>query len=162
MNWLDIAIIIIAIFFGLLGLRNGIIKSVFGFGGLIAGIFLAGRYYQPLAVLLSPSGADWSNIAAFAIIIVATVVVASLLGWLIARLASMTPLGLADRIIGFILGIGAGSILFAAILAAVAKYIPSTAGIISHSTLAKILIEQIPLLLALLPDEFNFISNFFV
>ncbi|MCD6230864.1 MAG: CvpA family protein [Dehalococcoidia bacterium] len=162
MNWLDIAIIIIAIFFGLLGLRNGIIRSVFGFGGLIAGIFLAGHYYQPLAVLLSPSGADWSNIAAFAIIIVATVVVASLLGWLIARLASMTPLGLADRIIGFILGIGAGSILFAAILAAVAKYIPSTAGIISQSTLAKILIEQFPLLLALLPDEFNFINNFFV
>jgi len=34
-------------------------------------------------------------------------------------------------------------------------------GVISQSVMAKLLMEQFPLLLALLPEEFDFIGDFF-
>ena len=71
MNWLDIVIIVVAVLLGIAGLRQGIIKTVIGIAGLIGGIVLAGRYYDELAARLSPAGATWANIAAYAIILIA-------------------------------------------------------------------------------------------
>lgn len=161
MNWLDITIIVIGIIFGIMGLWKGAIGAVFGIGGLIGGIALAGHYYQPFASILSPSGAIWSGIAAYAIILIVTLVIASVIGWFVARLVHITILGWIDRLIGFILGAGIGSMLCAAALAIVSKYLPGTEEIISQSVMAKFLMEQFPLLLALLPEEFDFIRGFF-
>lgn len=161
MNWLDIVIIIVTLLLGMLGLWRGAIKAVFGIVGLIGGIALAGRYYLPLASILSASGAIWSRIAAYLIILVAILIIASIVGWLVARLAHIVMLGWVDRLIGFILGASVGGILCAAVLAIVSKYLPSTGGVISQSVMAKLLMEQIPLLLALLPKEFDFIRDFF-
>ena len=41
MNWLDIVIIVAAVLLGIGGLRQGIIRTVFGIAGLIGGIVLA-------------------------------------------------------------------------------------------------------------------------
>lgn len=161
MNWLDIVIIVIAALFGMVGLWRGIIKAVFGLGGLIGGIALAGRYYQPFANMLSPEGASWSGIAAYAIILVATLIVASIIGGLVAKLARIVMLGWLDKLIGFILGVGVGSMLCAAALAIVSKYFLSTEAVITQSVMARFLMEQFPLLLALLPSEFDFIRDFF-
>jgi membrane protein required for colicin V production len=160
-NWLDAVIIVIAILFGLFGLWKGAIKAAFGIAGLVGGIALAGRYYQPLAGVLSSSGAAWAKIAAYAIILVAILVIASVIGWFVAKLVHIMPFGWVDRLIGFILGAGIGSMLCAAVLAIVSKYLPGTQEAISQSAMAKLLLEQFPLLLALLPDEFDFIRDFF-
>ena len=162
MNWLDIVILAITIILGLMGLRRGAIKTVFGIAGLVGGIVLAGHYYQPFASVLSPRGASWAGIAAYAIILVATLIVASIIGQLIAQLAHIILLGWIDRLIGFILGAIIGSMLCAAVLAIVSKYLPGAEGIISHSVMAKLLMQQIPLLLALLPKEFDFIRDLFL
>ena len=61
----------------------------------------------------------------------------------------------------FVLGAGIGGMLCAAVLAIVGKYLPGTEEAISHSAIAKLLMEQFPLLLALLPGEFDFIRDFF-
>ena len=162
MNWLDIVILAITIIFGLMGLRRGAIKTVFGIAGLVGGIALAGHYYQPLASVLFSSGASWSGIAAYAIILAVTLVVASIIGWFVARLAHIILLGWIDRLIGFILGTGIGAMLCAAILAIVSRHLPGTREAISHSVMARLLMEQFPLLLALLPEEFDFISGLFL
>jgi len=161
MNWLDIVIIVVAVLLGLVGLRQGIIKTVFGIAGLIGGIVLAGRYYSGLAALLSPAAATWANIAAYAIILVATLIVASVVGWLVAKLVHFAMLGWLDRLVGFLLGVVVGGLLCAAVLAIVGKYYPGTEAVISQSGLARFVMEQIPLLLALLPGEFDFIHDFF-
>ncbi len=161
MNWLDIVILAITIIFGLVGLRRGAIKTVFGIAGLVAGIVLAGRYYHHLATILSPGGASWSGIAAYAIILIATLIVVGIIGWFIAQLIHIILLGWIDSLIGFILGAIIGSMLCAAFLAIVSKYLPGMEGIISHSVMAKLLMQQIPLLLALLPEEFDFIRDLF-
>jgi len=162
MNWLDIVIIVVAVLLGLAGLRQGIIKTVFGIAGLIGGIVLAGRYYDELAALLSPSGATWANIAAYAIILIATLIVAGVIGWFVAKLVHLVLLGWLDRLVGCVLGVLIGGLLCAAVLAIVVKYYPGTEAVISQSGVAKFLMEGFPLLLDLLPGEFDFIRDFFI
>jgi len=162
MNWLDIVIIVVAVLLGIAGLRQGIIRTVFGIAGLIGGIVLAGRYYGGLAALLSPSGATWVNIAAYAIILIATLIVAGVVGSLVAKLVHLVLLGWLDRLVGCVLGVFIGGLLCAAVLAIVVKYYPGTEAAISQSGLAKFLMGGFPLLLALLPGEFDFIRDFFI
>ncbi|MCD6391849.1 MAG: CvpA family protein [Dehalococcoidia bacterium] len=162
MNWLDIVIIVVAVLLGAVGLRQGIIKTVFGIAGLIGGIVLAGRYYDELAAVLSSSGATWVNIAAYAIILIATLIVAGVIGRLVAKLVHLVLLGWLDRLVGCILGVFIGSLLCAAILAIVVNYYPGTEAVISQSGLARFLMEGFPLLLALLPEEFDSIRDFFI
>ena len=161
MNWLDIVIIVVAVLLGLVGLRQGIIKTVFGIAGLIGGIVLAGRYYSGLAALLSPAAATWANIAAYAIILVVALIVASVVGRLVAKLVHIVMLGWLDRLVGCVLGVVIGGLLCAAILAIVGKYYPGTEAVISQSVIARFLMGGFPLLLALLPEEFDFIRDFF-
>jgi membrane protein required for colicin V production len=161
MNWLDIVIIVAAVLLGIVGLRQGIIKTVFGIAGLIGGIVLAGRYYDEFAAFLSSSGATWVNIAAYAIILLATLIVAGVVGRFVAKLIHLVLLEWLDRLVGFILGVFIGGLLCAAFLAIAVKYDPGMETVISQSGLAKFIMEGFPLLLALLPGEFDFIRDFF-
>ena len=162
MNWLSIVIVVVALVLGFIGLRNGIIKTAFGIAGLIGGIALAGRYYRGLADLLSPAEAAWAGIAAYAIILLAAFAVAGVIGWSVAKLVHITLLGWLDRLIGCVLGIFIGSLLCAAVLAIVARYHAGMETIIAQSAVARFLMTGFPLLLALLPEEFDFIRDFFL
>jgi membrane protein required for colicin V production len=146
MNWLDIVIIVVVALLGFAGLRQGMIRTVFGIAGLIGGIFLAGRYHDELAALLFPSGAIWSNIAAYAIIAIATLVVAGVIGWLLAKLVNFVALGWLDKLVGSILGVVIGCLLCAAILAIVVKYYPGMDATINQSVIARFLVGGFPLL----------------
>ena len=146
MNWLDIVIIVVAVLLGIAGLRQGIIRTVFGIAGLIGGIVLAGRYYGGLAALLSPAGATWANIAAYAIILLATLIVAGVVGSLVAKLVHFAALGWLDRLVGFILGIVIGGLLCASVLAIVGKYYPGMEATINQSVIARFLVGGFPLL----------------
>ncbi|MGQ9546463.1 MAG: CvpA family protein [Dehalococcoidia bacterium] len=163
MNWLDIVIIVFVALLGIAGLRQGIIRTVFGIAGLIVGIVLAGRYYGRLAMLLSPAEATWAKITAYAIILIATLIVAGVMGWLLAKLAHFAALGWLDRLVGFILGVVTGGLFCAALLAVLLKYDPSIGTIINQSVIGKFLMERFPLsfILALLPQEFDFIRDLF-
>jgi membrane protein required for colicin V production len=161
MNWLDIVIIVVAVLLGLAGLRQGIIRTVFGIAGLIGGIVLAGRYYDELAAFIFPAGAPWANIAAYAIILLATLIVAGVVGHFVAKLVHFAALGWLDRLVGCVLGVVIGGLLCAAVLAIVGKYYPGAEAVISQSVIARFLMEQFPLLLALLPADFDFIRDFF-
>ena len=148
MNWLDILIIVVLILLGVAGLRQGMIRTVFGIAGLIGGIFLAGRYYDELAERLFPAGAIWGNIAAYAIILIATLVVAGVVGWLLAKLINFAALGWLDKLVGGILGAVIGALLCTAILAIAlhfADYYPGMEATINQSAIARFLVTAFPL-----------------
>jgi membrane protein required for colicin V production len=145
MNWLDIVIIVVIALLGFAGLRQGLIRTVFGIAGLIGGIVLAGRYYDELAARLFPSGASWANIAAYAIIAIATLVVAGVIGLLLAKLVNFAALGWLDRVMGLILGIVIGGLLCAAILAIVIKFYPGMETTVNQSVIARFLVGGFPL-----------------
>ena len=160
MHWLDIVIIVVAALVGLSGLRNGLIRMAFGLGGLIGGIVLAGRFYGGLAALLTPDEAIWVKILAYIIILAATIVVAGVIGWFVAKLVHLAMLGWLDRIGGLAVGVFMGCMLCAAMLAIVSMHSTAAQAAISQSAVASLLLGRFPLLLALLPDDFDFIRSF--
>ena len=161
MNWIDIGVIVISAVAAVMGLLQGIVRAVITVAGLVIGIVLAGRYYSLVADIISPSGAEWANIAAYAIIVIAMVVVGGVIGRIVRRLVGALSLGWLDRLIGALCGLTVGGMFCAALLTIMSKYLPGIGGTVSESVLAQLLIEQFPLLLALLPEEFDFIRDLF-
>lgn len=168
MNWLDIAILAVMAVTLFFGLRIGIIKAVLSLAGLIVGIILAGRYYLPLAERLTfiPQDiaffpqASLAEIAAFAFILGGTMIIATVAAVLLKWTASMVMLGWVNRLGGAIFGLLLGGLLCSALLAIWSKFLGIT-GVISESSLAVILLNRFPAVLALLPGEFDAIRSFF-
>ena len=78
MNWLDIVLIVSLVIPTVIGLRQGLIKSVLSLVGLIVGVILAGIFYEALAGLLTfiPNIAI-ANVVAFIIILVGIMLIAA-------------------------------------------------------------------------------------
>jgi membrane protein required for colicin V production len=142
MNWLDIVILVILVITVFLGLKAGLIKMVISLAGLILGIFMAGRLYQALADKLS------------------VMIVAAIVAWLLTKLISAITLGWVNRLGGALVGLLIAAIFIGAILAVWAKY-GGGSNIIAHAWLGKLLVDKFPLVLGLLPPEFDSVHTFF-
>ena len=161
MSWLDIVIIVVVVLATFWGLRTGIIKAVLSLAGLIVGVILAGRYYVLLAEQLTfiPQ-ASIARIVAFAIILVGVMVIAGVLANLLKWAASIVMLGWVNRLGGAVFGLALGAIFCSALLAIWVKFL-GVEGAIAESGLAPILLNRFPMVLALLPDEFDAVRSFF-
>jgi len=161
MNLLDIVILVVVVIAVFLGFRIGIIKAALSLVGLIVGVILAGHYYVLLSEQLSfiPQ-AGVAEVVAFAIILIGVMVIAGILAALLKWVTSITMLGWVNQLGGGVLGFVLGAIFCSALLAIWAKFL-GVAGIISESSLAVILLDRFPAVLALLPDEFDAIRSFF-
>ena len=161
MNWLDIVILVIIAIDTLLGLWVGLIKAALFLAGIIVGVILAGRFYTPLSQLLSfiPSEGA-AKVVAFAIILVGVMIIAVLLAVLLKRFTSLVMLGWVDRLGGAVFGLLLGAIFCGALLAMWAKFL-GVGGAIDGSALAPILLDRFPMVLALLPGEFDAVRSFF-
>jgi len=160
MNWLDIAIIVVIAISTLIGLKAGLIKIVLSLAGLIIGVILAGRYYQVLAGQLSfiPQ-TSVAKIVAFAIILIGVMIIASILASLFKWAASITMLGWVNRLGGAVFGLVLGAIFCGALLAIWVKFL-GAATAINESNLAPILVSYLPVVLLLLPGDFDVIRSF--
>ncbi len=160
MSWLDIVIIIVIAIPAILGLKTGIIKASFSLAGLILGVILAGHYYVPFSEQLPALSPGIARIVAFAIILVGVWVIAILLSGLVERAVAMMLLGWVNRLVGAVFGFVVGAILCSALLAIWVKFLGIQSFIVD-SALATILLDRFPMVLALLPDEFNAVRSFF-
>jgi membrane protein required for colicin V production len=160
MNWLDIIILVIIVGSAIGGLFNGFIKTIFSLGGFILGVFLAGRYYTNLGDSLTfISNETAAGILAFIIIFAAVTVIFAILGTIFTKIVSWALLGWINRLLGVVLGAFMGALMISAILAVIIKFTGSS--IISDSAMATFLLNYFPMILGLLPDEFNSIQGFF-
>jgi membrane protein required for colicin V production len=159
MNWLDIVIIIalLVVVFG--GLKNGLIKGVVILAGLIVGIVLAGQYYKPFAEILPFGQEGWVDIAAFVIILLAVMVVAMIAARLLRGVLKVIMLGWLDQLGGAVFGLIMAAFSWGAILAIWVQFLGPN-DIVSGSVLAGFLLDIFPFILALLPEEFNAITEF--
>ena len=161
MNWLDIVLLVAIALATVAGLGIGIIRAALSLVGVIFGIVLAGHFYLPfsqvLDAVLQPTVA---KVVAFAIILIAVMVAAAFLAMFLRRGASAIKLGWADRLGGAVFGLLMGAIFCGGLLAIWVKFFGSTEAI-TQSTLARILLDRLPLVLALLPDEFDAVRSFF-
>ena len=161
MNWLDIVIIVAIAIPTFIGFKTGLIKAVLSLVGLIIGVILAVHYYVPLSYQLTfIPDENVAKIAAFAIILIGVMVIASVLARLLKWLVSIVMLGWVNHLGGAVFGLLLGAI-FCSVLLAIWVMFLGVEGTIAESTLAPILLDRFPLVLALLPDEFDAIRSFF-
>jgi membrane protein required for colicin V production len=160
MNWLDIILIVVLALSILNGLVQGLIRTAFGLAGLVLGIFLAGRYYVAFGNWLPIANTDIANIVAFAIIFIVVMVAAGIIAFFIRRIISLVMLGWADKLLGALLGLVLGGLLCAAALAVCVKF-GLGEGTIQGSGIARLLLDWLPVVLALLPSEFDGVREFF-
>ena len=161
MNWLDIALIALIAVPTLIGLRIGIIKTALSLAGAIIGIILAGRYYAALAEQLTFIPQDsLARIVAFAIILVAVMLVTGVLASILKWIASIVMLGWINRLGGAAFGLVLGAIFCGALLAIWVKFL-GIQGPVAESGLATLLLDRFPMVLTLLPEEFDAVRSFF-
>jgi len=161
MNWLDIVIIVGIAITTFVGLKIGLIKAVLSLAGLIVGVVLARLFYIPLSEQLSfiPQAA-LAKVAAFVIIMIGVMIIAGVLAMVLKWVTSVMLLGWVNRIGGAVFGLVLGALLGGAVLALWVKFL-GAGEVIANSTLAAIL-SQFPLVLNLLPSEFDSIRSVFI
>ncbi len=161
MSWLDIAIIAIIGIVALVGFKIGIIKAVLTLVGVIVGIVLAGRFYVALADRLTFIPQETlARVVAFAIILIGVMLVASIIAGVLKWLTSIVLLGWVNRLGGALLGLITGSIFCGALLATWTKFL-GISDPIAESALATFLLDGFPVVLTLLPGEFDSVRSFF-
>ncbi|MFC1901987.1 CvpA family protein [Chloroflexota bacterium] len=161
MNWLDIIILVIIVIPTLIGLKIGIIKAVLSMAGAFVGVILAGRYYVMLAEQLTfISQPSIAKIAAFALILIGVMIIAAVLASLVKWVVSVVLLGWVNRLGGAVFGFVLGAIFCGALLTIWAKFVGVT-GLVDESALAVLLLDSFPVVLALLPAEFDSVRSFF-
>ena len=106
---------------------HGFFQEAFALGGLILGFLFACWFYRSVAVDLRGliNSPQIAQLAAFLLIMTATLIVASLIGKLLRRTASAIGLGFADRLLGALFGLLRGAILGVALLLAVTAFLPA-------------------------------------
>ncbi|MFC1992108.1 CvpA family protein [Chloroflexota bacterium] len=161
MNWLDIVILVNLSLATFNGLRQGIIKAALSFAGLIVGVILAGRFYSALAERLTFIQQEGiAQAAAFAIIFIGVLVIASIVAAVLKWIASITMLGWVNHLGGAVVGFAMGVIFAGALLTLWVNFM-NAPEIVRDSSLASLLLDRFPAVLALLPDEFDAIRSFF-
>lgn len=159
MNWLDIVLIVALVGSTLGGLATGIIKMALTLVGVIVGIILAGQFYDDLATVFTFLPEDVANIAAFILILVAAIALSTLAAKLLKFALSAILLGWVDRVGGAVIGLLIGVIVWSTILATWVQFFGSDT--VTESAIAEFLLDQFPIVLGLLPEEFDAIHDFF-
>jgi membrane protein required for colicin V production len=160
MYWLDIVLLIFLALSTFNGFIQGLIKAALSLVGIIIGVLLAGNLYQPLSGLLGfIPNEDIADIVAFLLILVGVMIIANLLARLLKTVATIVMLSWVNRLGGAIFGMLVGAIFLSAILVTWAKF--SGSDTITESVIASFFLDKFPLILALLPADFDVIRDFF-
>lgn len=164
MNLLDIILIVGLAIAAFSGLKTGLIKAVISLAGLIVGVILAGQYYDSLSRWLSSyiSQQNLAQVVAFAAIIIATLVAASVVASFLQRVISWVMLGWVNRLGGGIFGFLVGAVVLGSLLAILVRFpFFDLASLFQGSPVAVALLRYFPLVLGLLPEEFDAVRSFF-
>lgn len=159
MNWLDLLIAGILAWTTFRAFTNGLIREVVGLLGLVAGVALAGTFYDDLSANLEFVIADATtrNLVAFAAIFFGVGVAGAVIAAVLHTAASMLFLGPLDRLGGAAFGFVKGLLLVQIVLIAVSVFPAQTtvARATAESTLAPVLLRATPFVQAALPEEFR-------
>lgn len=160
MNWLDIVLLVALVAVAFTGLKQGLIKAVLSLAGLIIGVILASNLYTTLGNLLGfIPNEKAAGIVAYILILIVVMIIASILARLLKTIISIAMLGWVNHLGGAVFGLLLGAIFWGAILAVWVRFFGT--GLVTESFIAGVLLNKFPLVLALLPSDFDIIRNYF-
>ena len=123
MNWLDFVLLAIIVVSGIAGMRIGLIKAAFAVAGVVVGWLLAGQLSDDVGALFDSSLSNDTvvTVISYAIIVIASAVVASYIGKIVKPMLTILTLGLSkmvDRLVGLALGLLLGIAVAGAVVMA--------------------------------------------
>ena len=141
-NPLDWLLLALLLYSAVRAALNGFFREAFTLAGLVLGFPLACWYYHPLAIQLRNliTTPTFAQLVAFALVLTAITVLASLLGRVLRRGARTVGLGFADRFGGMLFGLFRGALIGTAILLAITAFLP-TAPWVQSSVLSPYLLR---------------------
>jgi uncharacterized membrane protein required for colicin V production len=161
MNWLDIVTLVVLAIAVVMGLKMGLIKAVLLLAGIIVGVVLAGYYSGSLGERLTfISSEGVAKGVAFGIIMIAVLVAAAIAAGLLTWAAKVVMMDWVNRLGGAILGLFLGTFFCGALLAMWVHFLGMPEAI-ANSVIAAVLLDRLPMVLALLPSEFDAVRSFF-
>jgi membrane protein required for colicin V production len=116
MNWVDIAVLLVVAFSGMLGLLRGMVREIFG---LIAwaGAAVAAIWYFPQAQGIARKSIDNPDLAdpvAFGVVFLVVLIALSLIARMLGGAVRRSALGSLDRTLGLLFGLARGVALLIA------------------------------------------------
>ena len=123
MNMLDIIVWLVLAVAVFNGWRKGLIGKIFSLGGLVAGIWLALSYGPQCGKALQLEGRA-ADIVGFLVLLVVTLIVAGIIGRIVAKACSTIGLGGVNALLGILLGIVEGVLLLGLLFTAVDYFAP--------------------------------------
>ncbi len=165
MNWLDIVIVLVIAFFVISAFRAGLIREVVTLVSVAVGVVVAGLFYDSLArdVLVFIDNEKTALIVGFLILLGAVYLAGQLIAVMLKQAASLLLLGFADHAGGALFGLIKGLIVVEVLLILLVTY--PQLGLqadIDGSAIASLFLDAAPLLLFVLPDEFEQAVDAFV
>lgn len=165
LDWIDLVIVAVAIGIGVWGWRIGILRACVALLAIVVGVLLAGMYHErvfvDLAIAETPSGA--MRTASFIVILGLVSLGGYMIGTFLRGLASVLLLGWADRAAGALFGVLFGLLLAQATIAIVVLAgLDDANGEIGKSVIGWAMMDNVPVVRALLPSDFDLAIQQFV
>jgi membrane protein required for colicin V production len=157
MNGLDIAILCILGFTLIRGIMTGLVQSVSGVIGAVAGFYGAYFYYPVLAKFLGKWVEPGSvlNIASFFVIFCAVVIVVTIIGRLLKWVMKIVFLGWVDKLGGGLIGLLKGGIIVAVLVIALTSFLPPKSSVLKNSSLLPYVSGFSEVMMELVPSDFK-------
>jgi membrane protein required for colicin V production len=133
----DITVLAVIGILTMIGLWKGVVKQLFGLLGVVAGYFLAMRFYQPCSKFLTSIYPGTAKVMSFIAIFLGSILVAHLLGWGVGRLFHISKLGFLNRIGGGLLGFLKGCLMVSVMVMLINAYLPGDTGLFKKSSTMK-------------------------
>ncbi len=161
MNWLDAAILVVILWFTFSAFQAGFIREVVTVVAAILGVILAGLFYEELAddVLFFIDNELVKHIVAFGIIFTAITLAGQLVAMVLKPTVALLQLGIFDSFAGAAFGFIKGMIfvqVFLIVFVTFPKW--DLDEVIEDSFFGSLtvrLLDKVPLLLRILPSEFE-------
>ncbi len=158
MNWLDIVIVLVIVFFAGSAFRAGLIREVVTLVSVAVGVVVAGLFYDDLArdVLVFIDNDKTALIVGFLVLLGAVYLAGQLVAGMLKQAAGLLLLGWADHAGGALFGLIKGLIVVEVLLILLVTY-PQLGleGDIDGSALASVFLDASDVLLLILPNEFE-------
>ncbi|PTX16971.1 membrane protein required for colicin V production [Halanaerobium congolense] len=158
-NFLDIIILVLTLFFAYNGFRRGFIDQTSTILGLLAALFVAVRQYVYFTQFLEPYldlSTSLLQFISFAVIFIVVNIVIHVLGITLKKIVDAIFLQPVDRVAGFLLGIfKAGIIVYLLILILAQIPHPKVDDVLSQSFFAERIIEASPLIQSKIEEIFR-------
>jgi len=168
MPYFDLVLAIIIGAFGLFGLWFGLVRTVGSLLGTVLGIFLATRFYEPVAnwvIGFTGWSQNFSKVIIFIIVFLLITKLVGVIFWLLEKaLSVVTHLPVIrglDRILGLVFGIAEGAIFVGVVLYFIARFpLGSTfMQALAQSRIAPSLVKIASILLPLVPTAIKMIKS---